>query len=379
MKVRAGDIADLGPAFARRDQAQVDSYPQDNVADLQTAGVFGAPFGPALGGAGWDTLESTMAVEELAAWSPSTALLAAMPLGLAGAFASDDGVVPGDYRGRWLDEQQWLAGQYVAHHIFAACNSEKGAGGSLDATKAVARRDDDGRFRVSGEKILASFGEHADYFFSTAKVDPAEVPGCGVVEFFFVRTDAEGVDILGDWDGFGMRATESHTVVYRDAVAERMAGYPDFIATMQPLTYWFCLFAAIPLGCARSLLRAVGEPEPVSPALRLRVSEAVMRYEALRAYLRETAREWRPGAGAEYAARVLRTKTYVTQEATKLCAELFALSGGRHYRRTSPVARTFADSFAGTALRPPLPLGLEQLTEQFSLGAAGTAQEPAAI
>ena len=95
-----------------------------------------------------------------------------------------------------------------------------------------------------------------------------------------------------------------------------------------------------------------------------------MRYEALRAYLLETAEGFRPAAGPEYAARVLRTKTYVSQEATKLCAELFALGGGRNYRRSSPVARALADSFAGTALRPPLALALESLVENFSLGDA---------
>jgi hypothetical protein len=58
----------------------------------------------------------------------------------------------------------------------------------------------------------------------------------------------------------------------------------------------------------------------------------------------------------------------VTQESTKLCAELFALGGGRHYRRSGAVARTLADSFAGTALRPPLSLSLDTLVENFSLG-----------
>ncbi len=56
----------------------------------------------------------------------------------------------------------------------------------------------------------------------------------------------------------------------------------------------------------------------------------------------------------------------------KLCAELFALSGGRHYRRTDPVARALAGSFAGTALRPPLSLGLEMLIENFGLGDLGS-------
>jgi alkylation response protein AidB-like acyl-CoA dehydrogenase len=90
-----------------------------------------------------------------------------------------------------------------------------------------------------------------------------------------------------------------------------------------------------------------------------------MREEAARAYLHETARAWRAGAGPAYAARALRTKTYVTQEATRLCAELFALSGGRHYRRSGRLARALAASFAGTALRPPLPLALETMVQQF--------------
>ena len=90
-----------------------------------------------------------------------------------------------------------------------------------------------------------------------------------------------------------------------------------------------------------------------------------MKHESLAAYLHETAAAWRPGAGPAYAARVLRMKTYVTSEATTLCAELFALSGGRNYRRDGDAARFLADSFAGTALRPPLPLALDALVEGF--------------
>ena len=43
---------------------------------------------------------------------------------------------------------------------YLACNSEKGAGGSLAATKTIAERRD-GRFALTGEKILASFSGHA--------------------------------------------------------------------------------------------------------------------------------------------------------------------------------------------------------------------------
>jgi alkylation response protein AidB-like acyl-CoA dehydrogenase len=293
--------------------------------------------------------------------------MASMPLGLAGCLAFDLEAPNPEWAARWASERERIAADYRAGKIYAACNSERGAGGSLAATKTIAQRDESGSFRLTGEKILASSGKNAACFFSTGKVDPEQLPGAGVVELFFIDTQAQGVEILDDWNGFGMRSTESHTVRYADAPASAMLGFPDFIAKVQPLSYWFCLFAAIPLGCAKSILHALGSPAPQSPALRLRLAEAQMRYEAMRAYLMETASDFRPAAGPAYAARVLRTKTYVSQEATKLSAELFALSGGRHYSRSSAVARTFADAFAGTALRPPLALALDTLVEQFSL------------
>jgi hypothetical protein len=74
---------------------------------------------------------------------------------------------------------------------------------------------------------------------------------------------------------------------------------------------------------------------------------------------------YRPASDAPYRARVLRTKTFVTQEAVRLCADLFALSGGRHYVRGGRVSGIMADVFAGTALRPPLALALDMLVDGF--------------
>lgn len=359
-------FVELLPTIAEREQADPETYPAANVADLLAVGFHSGPFSSA-DGAAWSLADSTAAVEQLAAASPSAALLLSMPLGLAGNLSVDIGAVPPPFLSGWQEQADRIAARYRQGAIYAACNSEKGAGGSLDATKTLAGRNGDGHWRLNGEKILASSGANASRFFSTGKVTQEDLPGAGVVEFFFVEPSAPGVEVLDDWDGFGMRSTESQTVRYTDAHAEEMLGFPNYIAVMQPLQYWFCLFAAIPLGCANAILSELGSPAPASPALRLRFSEALMRIEAMRGYLHQTASAWRPGAGPAYAARVLRTKTYVTQEATKLSAELFALAGGRHYRRNSPVARRVADAFAGTALRPPLALALDALVEQFSL------------
>ena len=363
-------LDDLLPLIADQEQSHPEAYPEKSIRALFDAGIIAGPFAEDLGGQGMKLVEAVSVLESIASVSPSVALIASMPLGLAGIYGLDNEIAPAPHRAAFAEQTARVAADYRAGRVYAACNSEKGAGGSLAATKTTAARQSDGVFALSGEKILASAGRNAATFFSTAKVAADELPGAGVVEFFLVDVASEGVEILNDWDGFGMRPTESHTVRYNKARAREIVGFPDFVNVVQPLEYFFCLFAAIPLGCAKAILRATASPTPQSPALRLRLAEATMRYEAMRAYLLQTAEGFRAGAGAAYAARVLRTKTYVSQEATKLCAELFALGGGRNYRRTSLVARMLADSFAGTALRPPLALALDRLIESFSLGDA---------
>jgi alkylation response protein AidB-like acyl-CoA dehydrogenase len=362
----AAEIRSAGDRFEAREAADPDRYPAESVADLIALGLFSAPFPDELGGRGLDLPKAVVIVEALSGASPSLGLLASMPIGLAGVLAASAPALPEAVRPAFREQVARVAGDVRAGGIYAACNSEKGAGGSIDAIRTVARRDDAG-YRLTGEKILASFGLHATTFFSTAKLPE------GGVELFFVDPRAPGVTLRPDWDGFGMRSTESHSVRYEDAPAREMLGYPGFLGAAQPFSWWYCLFAAIPLGCVASMIRALGTPAPSSPALRLRLSEALMRYEAARAYLLETASLWRPGGDEAHRARMLRGKTYVVQESARIAADLFAISGGRHYTRTGHLARRLAGTFAGTALRPPLPLALDLLVEGFSLGSLDVA------
>jgi alkylation response protein AidB-like acyl-CoA dehydrogenase len=45
-------VRDLAPLLAKRDDADAEHYPADNIADLVAAGVIRAPFPAAAGGAG---------------------------------------------------------------------------------------------------------------------------------------------------------------------------------------------------------------------------------------------------------------------------------------------------------------------------------------
>lgn len=362
------DLAALAPGIIQREAADPESYPQQTIAELFEAGLIAGPLRKENGGSGWNLAQTVEAVELVARASGSAGLIVAMPLGVSGIYGVEPRLVPVEHAADWRQQVESYAVDVEHGRLYAAVNSERGAGGSLAAITTTAVKQADGTFALTGDKILGTGGKYAHTFFSSAKVSAEDLPGAGIVEFFMLDSTAPGVTLKQDWDGFGMRASESQSVRYDGAVTRGILGYPNFIAAFQPLPLWLCLFAAVPLGCAGAVLGELGKNSPSSPSLRMHLNDALMRYEAAKAYLLQVASEFRPGAGGEYNARVTRVKTYVAREMTKLAAEMFAFGGGSQYRRTGRAARAFADAFAGTALRPPLVLALDTLLENFSLG-----------
>lgn len=359
------------PNFIQREAAAREAYPAEDIADLFNLGVLAAPLPKSVGGGELSCEECVALIIELASATPSTALLACMPMGLAAGATAAATVAPEAHRATALAQLERIGADFKKQRFYAACNSERGAAGALSVMKTVAKRDAaTGQFRLNGTKILASGGKHAAVFFSGATVEPNDLPGASAVEFFLTESTAPGVNILNDWNGVGMRSTESHSVRYEDATARELLGFPKLVETAQPWLFSSCMFAAIPLGCVKGILGEMANPAPTSPAMRYRLAEAQMRFEAARAYLLETARGWRPGSPPAWRARAVRAKTYVTQDMTRLAAELFALSGGKHYWRGSRVADMLLASFAGTGLRPPLPLSLDMITDGFAFDPA---------
>src|SRR5687767_4869145 len=120
----AGTVRDLAPRLANRDAADADRHPADNIADLVSAGVIRAPFPAAVGGAGCTLLDAVDAVEVIASASPSTALLAAMPIGLAGVYAVGRGAAPPACRGGWAELIERDSTDYRSGVRYAARDSE---------------------------------------------------------------------------------------------------------------------------------------------------------------------------------------------------------------------------------------------------------------
>src|SRR5262245_39734893 len=91
-------VRDLAPRLAKREDADPERYPGENIGDLVSAGVMRAPFPVELGGDGCTLVDAVETIETIASAAPSTALLAAMPLGLAGVYSIGPDAAPAEHR-----------------------------------------------------------------------------------------------------------------------------------------------------------------------------------------------------------------------------------------------------------------------------------------
>jgi hypothetical protein len=343
-------LQDILPSIAEREHTEPETFPAASIAALYGAGTIAAPFPAALGGSGASLAEMVAALEAIARVAVH-GLVASMPMGLAGVYGLGPGAAPEQHRSAWARQIERVAADYRQQRIYAACNSEKGAGGSLAATQTVATKGSDGRFTIAGEKILASSGHYASTFFSSAKVTQDDLPGAGIVEFFFVDVDAPGVNVLDDWDGFGEAHREPHGPLRRrpdprnhglPGLHQRRPAPPVLVLPVRRHPPGVC--ESHPPGHRYSQFTIAG---PACAALRRRDALRAMHAPSRQPRLPRRRR-------TRLRARVLRTKTYVSQ---KQRSSRRALRAGRWPQLPAhePVARALADSFGGTALRPPWP------------------------
>jgi alkylation response protein AidB-like acyl-CoA dehydrogenase len=143
-------LEDLLPLIAEQERNHPEAYPESSIRALFDAGIIAGPFAENLGGRGMKLVEAVSVIETIASVSPSVALIASMPLGLAGIYGLDNQIAPDAYRAAFAEQTARVAADYRAGRVYAACNSEKGAGGSLAATKTMATRQSDGVFVLSG-------------------------------------------------------------------------------------------------------------------------------------------------------------------------------------------------------------------------------------
>ena len=91
-------------------------------------------------------------------------------------------------------KQRYLGPMLAADEVWCQLFSEPAAGSDLAGIQTRARRQDDGTWRLSGQKVWTTNAQHASFGLLLARTD-ADVPKHKGLTMFVVPMDADGVTI----------------------------------------------------------------------------------------------------------------------------------------------------------------------------------------
>lgn len=328
---------------------------------------------PVDAGGRWEGARSARSVcevyRDLAGADPSVALVSSMHPAVLGYWL----FTPGEASSAWADQRAAVFASALAEEQWGTITSEPGSGGDIMKTKAVAAPSDADPFlpgasyAVSGDKHFGSGSGICHRMITTAVADGETAPHVFVLDSAGRPWDGSaGWELLAEWDGSGMAATQSHAMRLSGAPAVRLAwDGPVEQVTTAAGPFIATIFTAVVLGV-------------VDEAVGLARQQLGGKVEQLRAYERvEWARaemeHWLAVQAYEGALRsveagdaaalhdALRAKEAVAELAEQVLLRLTRVLGGGTFSQRSPFAHWFEDVRALGFLRPPWGLAYDSL------------------
>jgi alkylation response protein AidB-like acyl-CoA dehydrogenase len=154
---------------------------------LAEAGLAGLTWPKDFGGQGLGPIEQVIANQEIGK-AKVPGILDAIGVGMLGPTIIAHGT----------DEQKsrYLAPLLHGDEVWCQLFSEPAAGSDLAAVQARARQQDDGSWRLTGQKVWTTNAQFASYGLLLARTDP-DIPKHKGLTMFIVPMDAEGVTVRG--------------------------------------------------------------------------------------------------------------------------------------------------------------------------------------
>jgi alkylation response protein AidB-like acyl-CoA dehydrogenase len=247
----------IAPRAAKHDKEA--SFPFDDYADLQEAGLLALCVPEQYGGLGADFETYCLVAEQIARGNAATALtynMHCLTMLMMGPLIRDLDLP----REVWERHQELSARRYrevVERGVYyGQPHSEPVESGQADQLAVGGRRfgtraeQVDGGYLVNGRKFFVSLSGAAHYYATPALLE-ADGPWEDRTLYLAIPRDAPGVTFTGEWDPLGMRATVSRDMVLQDVLVPLDAeilppGVFDQLYQRQP--YLFLGFSATFLG-----------------------------------------------------------------------------------------------------------------------------------
>jgi len=336
------------------------SFPHEGIDALKRAGYFTAPIPVEYGGLGVTSVHDVLvASSRLARGDASVAIGVNMHLVVVLNIVRrwQTAVAAGDVR-RVAAFGGWLKGIVLDGVVMAAAISEHGQ--DLTRPTTTATRTPSG-WRIDGRKAFCTMSPAATVLHTAVTfVDDDGVERYGYAP---VPPDAAGVEVHGDWDALGMRASGSHSVTFAGVEVPHSALRGGFLAGdaeayMDRNLVAGLFHASASLGIAESAasvaaraIAARGEPDGRTRSL---VAENAIELGACRATLSRAA-TLVDGPHEDLVAlfaQAQAAKTFVNEYSARIVDRALALSGGAGYLNGHPLARAYRDVRAGSFMQP---------------------------
>lgn len=120
-------------------------------------------------------------------------------------------------------QDKYLPGILAGTELWCQGYSEPSAGSDLANVKTKAVLGDDGKWRLSGQKVWTSLAHESDWCFVIARTDPNSQRHKGL-GFFLVRMEQAGVEVRPIEQLTG--TSEFNEVFFEDAIADDILGEP---------------------------------------------------------------------------------------------------------------------------------------------------------
>ncbi|MDA8126014.1 MAG: acyl-CoA dehydrogenase family protein [Deltaproteobacteria bacterium] len=237
---------ELAPQAAYWDRA--DAFPWDNLRKMAKVGLTGLRFPAAYGGSGVDATTLGIALEEVARFDHSCAIILCGcnitgRIFLQACKEIKDAVVPEIVQGRYLA-------------AFASTESESGS--EMRALRTTAKLTD-GAYVLNGEKAMITFAGVAQGYLVLARTEEGGKEG---ISCLFVEADRPGIQIQR-LDGFGWRSLKWGNIAFDEVqvpvdhlIGEKHNALPMLKSIVQEQR---ALTGLIALGTAKQALELAAE------------------------------------------------------------------------------------------------------------------------
>jgi alkylation response protein AidB-like acyl-CoA dehydrogenase len=333
------------------------TFPDDDLADLKTAGYLAILVPRELGGGGLGLAEASALQQRLAGAAPATALAVNMHLvwtGVAKVLAD-----------RGVDALRFVQEGAAAGEVFAFGISEAGNDLVLFGSDTDAAPQPDGGYAFTGTKIFTSLAPVWTHL-GLHGLDTTSADAPKLVYAFVPRTDA--VVTRDDWDTLGMRATQSRTTELHAAVApaDRVVRRIDPGPNPDPIVFGIfsvfeLLLASVYTGIARRALdiavetagrrrsKKSGKPYSQDADIRWRIADMALAYDALPPQLESLSRDVDDMVdhGPRWFSLLAGIKHRAVTMAKSVVDDAVLVAGGSSYFSRSELSRLYRDVLAG--------------------------------